>query len=167
MKIFTRLKHEFFHVLPPTIFFLVSFNVIMLTNGLMLKVHGIEFSSFAGASIAALVMGKVVLITDKLPFINKFPDKPLIYNAVWKTFIYILAVFLFRYVEHLFPFLTEYGSVLAANQHLWGEVVWPRFWAIQIWLLVLFFFYSAFHELVRVIGRDEVLHMFFGDHREP
>ena len=35
--------------------------------------------------MAALLVAKVVLITDALPFVNRFPEKPLIYNVVWKT----------------------------------------------------------------------------------
>ncbi|WP_281171349.1 hypothetical protein [Desulfatirhabdium butyrativorans] len=39
--------------------------------------------------------------------------------------------------------------------------MWPQFWLIQMWLAVLFLIYCAMRELVRVIGRDKVIHMFF------
>jgi hypothetical protein len=42
-----------------------------------------------------------------------------------------------------------------------AEIVWPHFWAVQILLLVLILFYNTMRELVRVIGRDKVLEMFF------
>jgi hypothetical protein len=42
------------------------------------------------------------------------------------------------------------------------EVVWPRFLAVQIWFLVLFFFYSVIVELVRVLGKERLIEMFFG-----
>jgi hypothetical protein len=48
---------------------------------------------------------------------------------------------------------------------LLAEIVWPHFWAIQILLLVLIFFYCTMRELVRVIGRDKVLEIFFGTPR--
>lgn len=157
-----KLKQEVLAVLPPTIFFFLAFQIIALTRMLMLRQHGIPFSGFAPATVGALIVGKVVLLTDKLPFVNRFPDKPLIYNVIWKTFIYVLAAFLVRYVEHTLPFVGEYGTIRAATHQVLSEVVWPRFWAIQIWLTVLFFVYSSFRELVRVIGRDEVVRMFFG-----
>jgi hypothetical protein len=69
---------------------------------------------------------------------------------------------LIQYLEHLIHFLFRYGSLSSANRHLFEEVVWPRFWAIQIWLLVLLFVYCGFRELVRVVGRHAVIEMFFG-----
>jgi len=82
MKILKTMKHEFVQVLPPTLYFFVAFNVIALTKALMLKQHGISFSGFATASLGALIVGKVILFSDKLPIINIFQEKPLIYNSV-------------------------------------------------------------------------------------
>jgi hypothetical protein len=84
---------------------------------------------------------------DLLPFVNRFPEKPLLYNVVWKEIIYILAALIVRYVEHLLPFVREYGNLALANRHLLDKVVWPHFWAIQIWLLVLFFMFCTLREL--------------------
>jgi len=36
-------------------------------------------------AVAALILGKALLLADMLPVINRFPDKPLIYNVTWKT----------------------------------------------------------------------------------
>ena len=55
----------------------------------MLEQYGIEFSGFVTSAVGALIVAKVVMIQDEIPFINKYPDKPLIYNVVWKTVIYI------------------------------------------------------------------------------
>jgi hypothetical protein len=48
-----------------------------------------------------------------------------------------------------------------ANSRLLEEINWPRFWSVQIWLLVLIFIYCEFRELIRVVGREEVIDMFF------
>jgi hypothetical protein len=48
---------------------------------------------------------------------------------------------------------------------LLGEIVWPHFWAIQLWLVVLLFMYCAMRELIRAIGPSEVTRMFFGPAR--
>jgi hypothetical protein len=43
-----------------------------------------------------------------------------------------------------------------------AETVWPHFWAVQILLLLLILLYCTIRELVRIIGRDRILAMFFG-----
>ena len=49
------------HALPPTIFFFVGFNLILWTKRLILEEHGVEFSGFLTATLAALLVGKAVL----------------------------------------------------------------------------------------------------------
>ena len=159
-KVWATVKHEFHEVLPPTIFFLISFHIVVLDRALMAKELGLHLSSVAGATVGALLVAKVVLITDKLPAINRFPPKPLIYNVLWKTAIYVSASVLAHYLEHLIPLWWRLGF-RSANEHLWSKMVWPHFWAIQLWLVVLIFVYCSARELVRVIGRDRVVKIFF------
>jgi hypothetical protein len=158
----TRLKHEFLDILPVAVFFFSAFQLIAFTRDLMLEQHGIHVSTLATAAIAALIVAKVVVVVDLLPFINRFPQKPLIYNVLWKTAIYFLATFVFRYLELFLPLFFKYGSFPQANSQLLDELVWPRFWYVQIWLAVLFLMYSAIRELIRVLGRDRMVRMFFG-----
>jgi hypothetical protein len=161
-NIIQRVKREILGAIPPVLFFFIVFQLLAFTRTLILKEYGIQVAIFLNATIAALVVGKVVLIADKLPMVNRFPNKPLIYNILWKTIIYIIAAILVRYVEHLIPFIREYKNLRVANNHLLDEVAWPHFWLIQIWLLICFFMYSTIRELVRILGRKQVLSMFFG-----
>ena len=87
----TKLKEELFALLPPTIFFFVALHIVALIHSLMLKAEGIPPLTSVSVAVAALVLGKAVLIADMLPAINRFPDRPLIYNVVWKTAIYMLV----------------------------------------------------------------------------
>jgi hypothetical protein len=128
----------------------------------MLKKTGIAPSSSVSIAVAALILGKAVLIADILPFINRFPNRPLIYNVAWKTVIYWLISVAIHYVERLIEFWRHAGSVDAANQKLLAEIVWPHFWAIQIILFVLIAMYCMVHELVRVIGKEKAMRIFFG-----
>jgi len=157
-----RIKQEVREVLPPTIFFFIAFHILALFRALIIRQYGIELSSVAGATVAALLVGKVVLLADLLPFVNRFPEKPLIYNVVWKTLIYVFAAFVVHYLEHLLPLWWRTRDLFGANRRLLEEIVWPHFWAIQLWLLVLLFVYCAVRELVREIGPHEARRMFFG-----
>jgi hypothetical protein len=158
----TKLKEEFFKILPPTIYFFVALHIVMFVRVLMLEGTGIRASSSVSIAVAALILGKAVLLADMLPMINRFPDKPLIYNVAWKTLIYWLVATLIHYLERLVDFWRQAGGLVAGNEKLLAEIVWPHFWAIQIILLVLIVMYCTMHELVRVIGREKVLRIFFG-----
>jgi hypothetical protein len=160
--IVSRLKHEIRAVIPPAIFFFIAFHLLAFTQALMLEQYGIRVSTFMTATIAALIVAKVVLIVDLLPFVNRFPERPLIYNVVWKTAIYLIAALLVRWTEHLIPFVRQHRELAPAVRHLLDEVVWPHFWAVQIWLVVVLFLYCTIRELVRVLGRDRVRAMFLG-----
>jgi len=161
-KLSSKLKEEFLALLPPTIFFFVALHIVAFVRVLMLKGTGISPLSSVSVAIAALILGKAVLIADMLPMINRFPDKPLIYNVAWKTLLYMVMATLIHYLERLIDFWRQAGGFVAGNEKLFSEMVWPHFWAIQIILFVLIAMYCTIHELVRVIGREKLLRIFFG-----
>ena len=161
-KITATIKEEFLALLPPTIYFFVALHIIALIRLLMVEASGITPLTSASVLVASLVLGKSVLLADMLPAINRFPDKPLIYNVVWKTLIYTVVAFVIHYLEHLYDYARKAGGIVAGNAKMLSEVIWPHFWAVQILLFVLIVLYCLMHELVRVIGRDKVRRIFFG-----
>ena len=163
----TKLKEEFFKILPPTIFFFVALHLVMFIRVLMLEGTGLAPSSSISIAVAALILGKAVLLADMLPIINRFPNKPLIYNIAWKTVIYLLISLIIHYLERLIDFWRQAGGFVAGNQKLLAEIIWPHFWAIQIILFMLVAMYCTMHELVRVIGKEKALRIFFGPMPAP
>ena len=144
-KLSTTLKKEFFELLPPTIFFFVALHIVAFIRVLMLKGTGVAPSSSISIAVAALILGKAVLIADLLPMINRFPNKPLIYNVAWKTLIYLLMATVIHYLERLIDFWRQTGGFVAGNKELLAKIIWPHFWAIQIILLVLIVMYCTMH----------------------
>ena len=160
-KLSSKLKEEFLALLPPTIYFFVALHIVAFVRVLMLKGTGIAPSSTIKIAVAALILGKAVLLADMLPLINRFPNKPLIYNVAWKTLIYLVISAIIHYLERLIDFWRETGSFVAGNEKLLSLIIWPHFWAIQIILLVLIAMYCMMHELVRVVGKEKVMRIFF------
>jgi len=161
MKLLKAIKHEYLELLPPAFFFFISFSLILLTKKLILSEYGISWTGFGAAFIGAFMIGKVVLIVDKLPFVNRFTDRRLFYNASWKCLIYFMAAVLLQYMERVVPKMIKHDTFMEANRQFVVETVWAHFWLIQIWLIVLFFVYCAMRELIRAIGREKVIQMFF------
>jgi hypothetical protein len=163
----TKLKEEFFKILPPTIFFFVALHLVVFVRVLMLEGTGVSPYSSISIAVAALIFGKSVLLADMLPFINRFPDKALIYNIAWKTVIYLFVSLVIHYLERLVDFWRQTGGLVAGNQKLLAEIVWPHFWAVQIILFMLVAMYCTVHELVRVMGREKAMRIFFGPMAAP
>ena len=157
-----KIKEEFLAILPPTVFFFIALHIVALVRALMAKATGIAPLSTVSIAVAALILGKAVLIADLLPAINRYPDKPLIYNIAWKTTIYLVVSAFIHYLERLVDFSRQAGGLVAGNEKMLAEIVWPHFWGIQIVLFVLILNYCAARELVRVIGEDRMLRIFFG-----
>ena len=128
----------------------------------MLEQYGVKLSASATATVGALIVAKVILVFNKLSFVNMFSGKPLLYSIIWKTFIFSLFTLLFRCVEELIPLVSKYGSLPSASQHLIHEVVWPHFWSLQIVLLVALLLFCSAVELIREIGAIRIKEIFFG-----
>ncbi len=161
-KLSEKLKEEFNKLLPPTMFFFIALHLVAFVRVLMLKGTGITVGTSVSVTLAALIISKAVLIADLLPFINRYPHKPLLYNVAWKTAIYFLVAALIHYLERLADYWREAGGLIAGNEKLLSEIVWPHFWAIQIFLVVLILMYCTMRELIRVIGEERIRQVFFG-----
>ena len=122
--------------MPPTIFFFIGFNLILWTKSLILAEHGVEFSGFFTATLAALLVGKAVLVTDNLPFMHRFDGAPMIQPILFKSAIYWLCVLTVRLAEGLVHFLSSGGLIADFPAHLVEHFSWSRFVSIQIWLMV-------------------------------
>lgn len=162
VKLTKKAKEELIALIPPTLFFFVALHILILIRNLMLEGNGIAPTTSMSVILAALILGKSVLVADLLPFINRYPKKPLIYNVVWKTCIYFLICTLIHYLETVLEFWHKSGDFYLSVRHSYPQLTWPRFWALQIVLIVLIFMYCNMRELVRVIGPRKVWQIFFG-----
>jgi hypothetical protein len=161
-KVAEKAKEEVLALIPPTVFFFVTLGLIAVVRTLMLKGSGLPASSLAQVALGALILGKAVLIADLLPAINRFPEKPLAYNVVWKTLIYVVAALVLHYLERLVEYWKAAGGFVAGNEKMLAEIIWPHFWAIQLILIVLIFNYCVLHEFGRALGSKKLREMFFG-----
>jgi len=157
-----KVKEELLAMVPPTLYFFVILHVVALIRTLMLKGTGLTSDTTTSVTIAALILGKSVLIADMMPFINRFPEKPLMWNVTWKSVVYFFVALVIHYLEHLYDLWKVAPGFAAANQKLLASIVWPHFWAIQLLLAVLILGYCMMNELVRALGADKVKTMFFG-----
>jgi hypothetical protein len=156
------LLREFLEILPPTIFFIIGFNLIVLTTDLILADYGAQFASFMLATASALIVAKALLVANAMPVIRRFDRAPLIRPILFKTVFYSVAVFIARLLEHWIEYLLSRDYVFGGFlQHEMAGFSWHRFIAIQLWIAVLFLIYVTASEFNRLFGHGELSRILF------
>lgn len=161
-RVGARIVRELSQALPPTIFFFVGFNFIVLTTNLLVAHYAVAVSNFMLATVAALVVGKAVITANTMPFIKIFDRAPLIQPILFKTAIYWVATVITRLIERFVRF-----SVIEGNwpgdfaTYLISDFSWQRFTAISLWIFVLFLIYVTASEFSDLFGAAEMRRLFF------
>src|SRR5215831_19153919 len=148
-------------VVPPTLFFAIGFNVIVLANQLILADYLIHFADFMLVTISALIVGKAVLVANHLPFFRRFDTGPIVQPVLFKTLIYCAVVFLVRFLERVVKYWLGGGTFSGIPEYVANHFSWNRFLAIQIWVFVLFLVYTIGAELNSLFGQGELAKILF------
>jgi hypothetical protein len=157
-----RVAHEIREALPATIFFLVGFNFVVLTMNLAVADRAIEVSSFVAATLAALVVGKSVLVANRMPYIRRYDRAPLILPILFKTAFYSIVVFLVRLLERLLHFtLVERNRPRGFISNLLVTFSWDRFLALNLWICALFLVFVTATEVARLFTPAAIERLFF------
>jgi hypothetical protein len=166
-SVFRFVLKELRELLPPTLFFAIGFNFIELTTQLVLDDYNARFANFMVATVAALVVGKAVLVAHLLPFLHRFDTAPLIRPILFKTAVYTLVVFLVRVLERLLEYAAAGGSIGGLPGYVTTHFTWHRLVAVQLWIMVLFLMYTSVSELDARLGHGELVKMLFAWRASP
>lgn len=149
------------HVLPPTLYFFVAFNLISFTTDLLVHNHWFRPSSFAMATVTALVVGKVVLVVDRIRLIDKFRGGPLIRPILYKSVFYSAVVLIVRFLEKVAGFAIDAGGLGPAFHDALRDFSWHRFVAVQLWIFICFLVYVTATEFNALVGQGQLFRLFF------
>ena len=151
-----RILHEAREALAPTLFFFVGFNFIVLTTNLLLADYSLAVASFMAATVGALIVGKAVLVANAMPYIRRYDRAPLLRPILFKTVFYSVIVFIARLLERFIHFaIVERNPPGEFLSFLTSAFSWHRFFAINLWIFVLFLIYVTATELGRLFGPGE------------
>jgi hypothetical protein len=151
----------FKHVLPPTLFFAVAFNLIVFTTNLMIHDYWFRLSGFLLATTTALIVGKAVLVANHIRLIDRFRGAPLIQPILYKSVFYTLVVLAVRIAERFIHLAIDdrgFGAAFEAAVH---DFTWRRFAAVQIWIFTCFLIYVTATEISNLLGEGQLFRLFF------
>lgn len=149
------------HALPPTLYFFVAFNLIVLTTNLLAHNYWFKLSGFLLATTTALVVGKAVLLANEISLIERFRGAPLIQPILYKTIFYTFIVFLARLLERFFHLVIDDRGFSIALQVEAHDFNWHRFAAIQIWIFTCFLVYVTATEVSALLGEGQLFRLLF------
>lgn len=159
---FKRLAIEVWHAVPGIIYFWLTFSLIYYTSGLMLPPDTERYYSYIAVCLSAIFVGKVIFVTNLLPFINLFPHRPLIYNITWKLFVYTMMIFVAWILDSFIRMLYLNRNLDITYYELSHDVVSPVFWSSILWLIAAFLIYILFTEISSALGKSKLSALLFG-----
>lgn len=161
VNIFAKIRHELKGATVPIVYFFVMFHLVSFTNALLLESYEITPGRAALATIGALVAGKAIIVANKMPFLNIFSHKPLVFGVMWRSLVYGVFVALFFASEQVISSLVEGGGVAGALEQA-KNVSLRHVAANGIWLSLCMLLYNAFAELDRMLGKGALRKAFLG-----
>ena len=148
-------------MLPPTLFFLFSFNIIVFTTNLLVHDYWFKLSSFMLATTTALIVGKAVLVANSIRLIDRFRGAPLIQPILYKALFYTLVVLVVRLLERFTHLAIDDSGFSAAFDAAMHDFAWRRFVAVQTWIFICFLIYVTATEVSSLLGEGQMFRLFF------
>jgi len=159
-RLWKRLSHEAKRLLPAWLFFFLAFSLLRLTQTAVLQEYGVRVLPPSKVFAGALIVAKALLTVDSIKLFARLEGRPVFITALFKTFVYMLVVFVFEYSEALFELRHE--GFTAGNEEFARRLASLRFWVIQVWLVVLLFLFSATRTLRQRLGKRQFRRLFVG-----
>ena len=164
-KAVDKVKEEVRKILVVAVFFFIGFCLIDFSNRLLTAGSGIQIASFTRIIVGSLIVAKVLMSVDLLPFVHAFPQKPLVHNIAWKTALYLMGGVVFLYLEPFAKSMFRGMGVHGSHSRAWHELMSPRTGSNLIWVAMLLVAFVTLTELSRVIGKEQLKFMFLGQRR--
>lgn len=157
----TNIKKEAKEVLAISLFFFFCFTVFAVLKKLILSEHDIEYYGFIPVVIGSIVLGKVVLIFDKLRITKWLDHMANIYRVGFRSFIYLLGYILFTFLEYGVMGLFKGEGIIESFTHNVENLTSKHGLAALIILFISFIIFNAFWMIRAYVGPGKLYRLFF------
>jgi hypothetical protein len=161
-RFLSALAQDVRDVIKPVIFLFVMFELVAVTNWLLLESYSITPTHTVFAAVGALIGGKAILVANKLPYLHIFRGRPVLLSVVWRSLIYALFCALFLCSEHILTGFVHREGPLTSLESLTSQVPLPHVAANAIWLFVSLLLYNSYVEVDQHLGPGTLRGIFLG-----
>ncbi|MEY4668400.1 MAG: hypothetical protein RL518_1099 [Pseudomonadota bacterium] len=151
-ELLSKLKRELRQIVNPVIFLFCMFEIVALTNWLLLESYSITPTHTFFAVIGALLGGKAIFVANQLPFLRIVQGKPVLLSVLWRSFVYALFCALFLAMEHVASGLLRHEEPLRSLGLLTSRLSLAHIAANAIWLFIALMLYNSYVEIDRHLG---------------
>ena len=152
---------EIKEVFAISLFFFVCFAVFAVLKKLILHEHDIEYYGFIPVVVGSLVLGKVILIFDKLRITKWLDHIANIYRVGFRSFIYSLGYILFTFLENGVTGLIKGMGIIESFTDNAEILISKHGLAKLIILFISFLIFNAFWVIRAYIGPHKLYRLFF------
>lgn len=154
---------EFISLAIVNLYLALSFSLLITLNSLALLKHGIDTFNYGVAVVGAFIIGKVIVLSEKLPLVERYGDKPLIISVGYKSILFTIIVLIFNVVKHFIIGLFQQESIVGIlielkNYFFNFDLVYQIF---CVFLVFIPFF--TVRELDEILGKGTLFNLFFKD----
>lgn len=155
----TKILHEVVEVGGVILYLFASFAILetFRCGTLLAECSQNDFiSGYTTAAVAALGLGKFIFVLDKMKFVKRFMDKPLIVPILYRTVLFTILSNLILHAED--RILHRPMEHRAFNDPTEFMLCW---FAHQLAFFVMFFIFFCFRGIAHVVGEKRMYRLFF------
>lgn len=143
------------------IYFAIWFSALAFFNYSILRHDGVPYAPISLALIKALLCAKFMLLGEALYPIESKQDKPLMWQILPRSFVYLVVVLLLSAFESGLEGLVHHRGFISSLANFGnGDPIHILALCLIYWLIVLP--YLTFMSLKSVIGASEIKKIFWG-----
>ena len=148
------------------LYLIVFFSAFTFYRRMVLAELGVTCLHYGIAVVEALVIAKVIPIGRALGLDKQFARGPLILSVLFQAGIFAVFAVLFGVLEHLVEGVLQHKDWASIGRGLLDIGVHELF-ARLIMLFISFVPFFAFWEVGHVLGRGQLIALFFSKRRPP
>ena len=148
-------------LVPKVLFFFGAFGLLFLQYKLFVAQYSIEYSAFAKAAVAALILGKVIPLLDWAQSGHRYATHRRIVVIAIKTLVYAMVVIVLGTGERILEAFHKQGSLNAAINFMIANANMQRFLGLVLLISLVVGIYLTLQEIDRAMGKGALFRLLF------
>ena len=161
MSFARKVREELRAVAVTALYFFTWMLVLVVCKSLILAEYHIEFRGYMVALVGSLIIAKVVVVLQHVPFGALVRGQPAVVNVILRTILYGVGVAAMQLVEKAFESRHEYGGFGSALADVFHHRDIDHVWVNTIWLTCALLQFNALSILRQRFGDRELIRLFF------